>query len=256
MPTELTPEQRMAAFASIAARHDIQPDFARRIRVLEKYDIVVVADDSGSMSLPSSSSRTVTDPYAPTVSRWQELQRTTELVMEFASVMDSDGIDLYFLNREGRKNVNNVDMIRECFRAPPSGTTPLGETLQRVFRERGSAEKKCIVFVATDGVPNGGIDWVASILATRPPHISVTILACTNERDVLMALQEIDDKVPGVDVVDDYENERRQVLACQGDEFHFSYGDYIVKALLGSVDPYMDTLDEKRKGVGCGCSVA
>jgi len=48
-----------------------------------------------------------------------------------------------------------------------------------------------------------------------------------------------------LDVVDDYRSEKSQILACQGPNFPFSYGDYIVKILMGPIDEWFDNLDER-----------
>ena len=48
-----------------------------------------------------------------------------------------------------------------------------------------------------------------------------------------------------VDVIDDYKSERNEVQRCRGYNYPFSFGDYVVKALLGVVDPQMDLLDER-----------
>jgi len=52
----------------------------------------------------------------------------------------------------------------------------------------------------------------------------------------------------------DYASERAEILRAQGSAFHFSFGDYITKALLGPIDPYFDSLDTQgRGGAGGGC---
>lgn len=56
-----------------------------------------------------------------------------------------------------------------------------------------------------------------------------------------------DNKIPRLDVCDDYQSEKKEVLAAQGAQFHFTHGDYCVKLLLGSIDPDMDRLDERAK---------
>lgn len=44
--------------------------------------------------------------------------------------------------------------------------------------------------------------------------------------------------MPNLDVVDDYRSERTEIQRTRGNNFPFSFGDYIVKALLGSIDPW------------------
>jgi len=53
-----------------------------------------------------------------------------------------------------------------------------------------------------------------------------------------------DRTIPRLDVIDDFCNEKLEILSAQGTNFKFSFGDYIVKSLIGSIDPEMDGLDE------------
>ena len=53
-----------------------------------------------------------------------------------------------------------------------------------------------------------------------------------------------DQTIPRLDVIDDFRNEKLEILGAQGSNFKFSFGDYIVKSLIGSIDPEMDGLDE------------
>jgi len=59
-----------------------------------------------------------------------------------------------------------------------------------------------------------------------------------------------DRTIPRLDVVDDFRNEKLEILSAQGSRFKFSFGDYIVKSLIGSIDPEIDDLDEAY----CCCS--
>ena len=79
----------------------------------------------------------------------------------------------------------------------------------------------------------------------------VSIVACTDDEASVGYLNNLDKTCPGVDVCDDYLSERREILAAQGSRYPFSFGDYVVKTLLGPIDPSFDRLDEKH---GC-CSV-
>jgi len=50
-------------------------------------------------------------------------------------------------------------------------------------------------------------------------------------------------------VCDDYRSERKQVLKASrkrnGKLCAFTYGDYVVKCLIGGIDPSIDKQDEK-----------
>ena len=64
-------------------------------------------------------------------------------------------------------------------------------------------------------------------------------------------INKIDRVVPGIDVVDDYRSEHKEVIRYNGKNFKFSFGDYVVKSLLGPIDPYFDNLDERNQNSCC-----
>ena len=54
-----------------------------------------------------------------------------------------------------------------------------------------------------------------------------------------------------LDVCDDYRTERQQIRKVQGSQHTFSYGDYVVKSLIGAIDPELDQADEKKSKKDC-----
>lgn len=64
----------------------------------------------------------------------------------------------------------------------------------------------------------------------------VTFLACTDEPEALDYLNNWDRTMEHVDVVDDFRSELAQIRQKQGPNVKFSYGEYLVKALIGSID--------------------
>lgn len=71
-------------------------------------------------------------------------------------------------------------------------------------------------------------------------------MCCTDEKQTMSYLNDWDRRLPRLDVVDDYKSERDEIRGVQGMGFSFTFGDYVVKSLLGSVDPELDNLDEPR----------
>jgi hypothetical protein len=67
--------------------------------------------------------------------------------------MDSDGIDVYFLNRNPMLNVTNAQTIRQAFNSPPQGLTPLVPAIRKILAAKRSTayEKKLLILIATDG---------------------------------------------------------------------------------------------------------
>ncbi|CAF3830554.1 unnamed protein product [Rotaria sp. Silwood1] len=246
-------EERMVDFQQLVARYEINHTFATKLRVLEGYEIVFICDDSGSMNTPLGD---LSGPFDKKPSRWDELKQTVSIVVDIASVFDPDGVDIYFLNREPIFHVRNSEQLIPVFAVPPSGPTPIVPIFQRVLRDKQHEieERKLLILLATDGVPtddqgNRDIRSFKHVLKhERKPtnHIPVTIIACTDEDDCIEYLNDWDRNIPNLDVVDDYRNEKKEIQTRQGKDFPFSFGDYVVKILMGGVDSWFDDLDEKK----------
>ncbi|TPX54720.1 hypothetical protein CcCBS67573_g09548 [Chytriomyces confervae] len=251
---------RLEAFRHLVAQHRISNTFALKLRRLEEYEIVVIADDSSSMQSRSFSSLSVSDPFQPIPTRWQELKSTLSVVTDIAAALDHDGIDVYFLNRAPVRAVHTLQDLHRAFAEPPHGCTPIARVLDQVLREKRSTlteghAKKLLVLVATDGAPTTdlgeedrrGLERV--LLYGRGPRsrdVPVVFLMCGDDEVERMYLNEWDERIPDFDVSDEYERERKQVLDVQGDGFAFSRGDWVCKMLLGPVDLEVDGMDERR----------
>ena len=64
-------------------------------------------------------------------------------------------------------------------------------------------------------------------------------------------LIEWDRQIKNLDVVDDFRSERVEIKKKEGMAFRFSFGDYVVKSLIGSIDPTLDRMDEQN----CCCNI-
>ena len=53
-----------------------------------------------------------------------------------------------------------------------------------------------------------------------------------------------DRMMPLLDIMDDFSSEIREAKQVNGLHFQFSFGDYVVKSLLGSIDPSLDKIDD------------
>ena len=89
------------------------------------------------------------------------------------------------------------------------------------------------------------------MLKSRAKSVYTTIVSCTDEEDTMSYLNNWDRALPRLDVVDDYKSEKNEVLRVQGRSFRFTFGDYVVKSLLGSIDPSLDNLDEHKLSRKC-----
>ena len=251
-------EARLERFESLIRYYNINYDFAFRLRALEGFEIAMILDDSSSMRAPvldgQHDGRTPFD-HLPT--RWDELRHVVSIVVDLAATLDPDGIDLYFLNRQPLLRVTDSSQLIETFSQIPNGATPLTRVLNYVLdlKRPHVHDRKLLILIATDGLPtdaNGqdDLDGLEKVLRyERYPAIErmhVTFLACTNDLSSVAYLNQFDRKIPHVDVLDDYQSERAEVLAVQGKKFPFTYGDYVAKLLMGSVDQWFDRLDETK----------
>lgn len=65
-----------------------------------------------------------------------ELKQTVSIVVDIASVLDPDGVDVYFLNREPLFHVRNSSELVAIFAVPPSGKS----SRQSSFSSRSIAD--------------------------------------------------------------------------------------------------------------------
>ena len=150
----------------------------------------------------------------------------------------SPGVDMYFLNRATVLNVTSSEQVAPVFAAPPAGLTPTTPVLRHVLQAKKavSAEKKVLIVIATDGAPTnaqGEVDTAGLhhvLTAERDAsRVHVSFVACTDDPSTVAYLNEWDRKVPNLDVVDDYQSEREEILKKKGRDFPFSFGNYIVR---------------------------
>lgn len=253
VPVPIVPfdDYRLARFRELAGRYEIRPDFCSKLRQLEGFEIVIICDDSGSMS--SMLDQTPGDPFGKKYTRWDELKHYVSIVTDIAGTLDQNGLDIYFLNRPSVTGITHSEQVVPLFQNPPGGYTPIPRVLTQILNDKAGIirEKKMLILIATDGQPTNDVGNDATneffhCLKMRSPNVYVSIIACTDDNSSMAYLNEIDRIIPSVDVNDDYLSEKREVQIAQGPNYAFSFGDYVVKTLLGSIDPVFDSLDEVR----------
>lgn len=75
------------------------------------------------------------------------------IAVDISATMDSNGVDVYFLNREPMFNVSNGEYVRQAFNMPPNGMTPLVPALRRILAAKQNQPygKNLLILIATDG---------------------------------------------------------------------------------------------------------
>ncbi len=239
-------EDKQAKVRELCARYHINPLFESALWSLNEYHIIFVCDDSGSMNSRAQSNS------SGIKTRWQELKEIVGKVFDISLIFDPVGMDVYFLNRQSYLNVRQRDVIDGMFRAPPSGGTPLVNKLTEInqYYSSGNHPARKLVIIATDGEPSDDSApyyRFKSVLGEMVRNnMRIGFLACTDQDDQVEYLNDIDRQYSEIDVNDDYYTEFVQIQRTQGTGFLFSYGDYVVKAIAGSIDKRLDGLDERR----------
>ena len=72
----------MEQFRAIAARYEISDYFAKKLKQLEGWEIVLILDDSGSMNTPLADQGANASAFAKSVTRWDELKQTVGIIVD------------------------------------------------------------------------------------------------------------------------------------------------------------------------------
>lgn len=237
-----TIEQKRQMLDQLAKDHDINPSFKDKLWQINEKHIILLCDDSGSMNAQ-------VDGLPKT--RWDELKTAVSEILDIALIFDPIGMDVHFLNRPHQLNVKSPTQIAQLFHNPPNGGTPLVTKLTILEQMYRSMSYSKLLIIATDGEPSddqspyySNTKQCVARLIEQGYHIG--FLVCTDNDSQVRYINYIDRQYQQVDATDDYKTELREIRRAQGRNFKFSYGDYIVKLLVGSIDHTMDQLDERR----------
>lgn len=246
---------REEKFRQIIRKFEISNEYAQRLQQLVGFKIVFVFDDSGSMNTILQDSPLNTAATLFRATRWDELRHFSEIAIQIATLFDQQGCDIYFLNRQPSplRRVTDPSQLADIFKEPPSGYTPLPRVLSSLLTDNHPStlnERKLLVIIATDGEPTDDTGRTAvrefkQALKSRAPVVFTTVVVCTDDEESVRYLNRWDRKLPRLDVVDDYRNEREEVKKAKGRGYSFTFGDYVVKSLVGSIDPELDRMDEQ-----------
>ena len=227
-------------FDDLVARKEISPQMADDLySSLTTSKVVLLLDDSGSMGTRVSDPMSL--PYSRTgyASRWSELDMLSHSIIDFVASTTPAGLDTYFLNRPSLAGVTDHAQIAPAFVAPPRGGTPIIGALRGIFERysaMAAAGQRVLVVVITDGEPSdGSVNDLFNLLKyKRHPNIHVSLAEMSEDEETMRFLDGWDNLLAGFDNSDDYQMERRRVLAA-GRVRKFTYQDYVAKILLGAL---------------------
>jgi hypothetical protein len=231
---------------------------------LALYDVVIYIDDSGSMSFEENGERI------------KDLQLILQRVAFAATLFDDDGIELRFMNDDevpmnmlsGIRSEQQVEQLLRNKRY--KGLTPFGTKLREkvidpIFIQRlrsGTLQKPLLVIGITDGQPAGEapntlmdvVRYAVDAAAYPPPPqgygrgaISFQFAQVGNDQKATEFLAKLDNDPSIGDEVDctsNYENESAEMAKAQP-PVDLTPDLWILKLILGAIDPSYDTKDEK-----------
>ncbi|SMR47251.1 unnamed protein product [Zymoseptoria tritici ST99CH_3D1] len=237
----------------------IQKEIANDIVRLALYDVIIYVDDSGSMSFEENGERI------------KDLQLILQRSVFAATLFDDDGIELRFMNEDlppqqisGIRSEQQVEQLLASKRY--KGLTPFGTELRKKVIDpiliqklnSGQMRKPLLIISITDGQPAGEnqntlIETVqyACQAAQRsqygPGAVSFQFAQVGNDQKATEFLAKLDnDPMVGkeVDCTSNYENESAE-MARAVPPVDLTPDLWMIKLILGAIDPSYDTKDEK-----------
>ncbi|KAJ3100251.1 hypothetical protein HDU97_002387 [Phlyctochytrium planicorne] len=248
---------REVDFERIQRSWNLEREICFDLVALGLYDIIVFGDDSGSMVGAEGGTRI------------DDLKVILERTVEISTLFDTDGISLRFMNYDlpGKSGDNirspfNIGSLLSTI--PFRYTTPLGTELKskilnpmvRDRLRRGEFVKPCLVIIITDGEPHPEPRWTVrevilemkrELRASGWPEKSVAyqFAQCGRDMQAQDFLGELDsDPLIGdvIDAVSYYELEEEEFRKKTGQTL--SPELYLVKLLIGAINPAYDAQDE------------
>ena len=143
--------------------------------------------------------------------RWEAVQESAMTLIRDVQAIDQDGLGLVLFGRQV-ESLDGVtaDKAREVFASHgPRGSTPLAEALDAAFALAGKSDKKDMIIVFTDGVPDDREAAAKRIVAqansqANDDDCTVVFIQVGDDAAATRYLQSLDDDLSGAkfDIVD------------------------------------------------------
>jgi len=242
------------ALDRIASEWRMPKELASDLVKLALFDIVILADDSGSMAFEEGGERI------------DDLKLVLSRVAQCASLFDHDGIQIRFLNSrvEGNGINSEAAALQLVQQVKFSGLTPLGTQMRNKIIEplvlgparQNRLEKPVLIITITDGTPAGeNRDEIINVILrtdqelkrTRygPDAVSYQFAQVGNDAKATKFLEELDNhpQIGGlIDATSPFEVEQAEMSRKSG--IDLTPEMWLVKLMMGPIDSSYDTKDE------------
>ncbi|KAL9118791.1 MAG: hypothetical protein Q9187_004654, partial [Circinaria calcarea] len=253
-----------AQVAQLCQRWGVPREIGQDIVKLGLFNIIIYIDNSGSMAFEEKGERI------------KDLKLILSRVAYAASLFDSDGINLRFMNwkltpAETERVLDNIRSEQQVealvAQVPFKGLTPIGTELRNQVIDplvlgkarKQALEKPVLIITITDGQPAGEnpgtlaetIRHTANELSRMPQYgrgaASFQFAQVGNDKQAQEFLSSLDSE-PGIgDVIDctsNFENEQEQMMKSNP-PVDLTPDLWLIKLMLGSIDSSYDTQDEQ-----------
>eukprot|EP00586_Coscinodiscus_wailesii_P006072 CAMPEP_0172490802 /NCGR_PEP_ID=MMETSP1066-20121228/21364_1 /TAXON_ID=671091 /ORGANISM="Coscinodiscus wailesii, Strain CCMP2513" /LENGTH=425 /DNA_ID=CAMNT_0013259453 /DNA_START=49 /DNA_END=1326 /DNA_ORIENTATION=- len=253
----MAPDDMVDDLGAILNKYEVPMGLMNKLMMLSEFEALeFIVDDSGSMSQYTDA----LNAHGKIQTRWQEAEMRLKELLEILAYVPFNAIAIIFLNRptsvvltrQGRDPVtflaNAVAQVTQAFSRGPTGSTPAFEKIEQSCRH--NAGKSIARYFFCDGIPNGGpvsIKKITQLLCNRqsPAENPITFFSCTNEDADVEWMKDVEEVAPYCAELDDFEDEKREVMRDQGDAFPFSRGFYLICSLCAAMNPDdLDCMDE------------
>ena len=228
---------------NIINKYKINYYFSEKLEILKNYNILLLIDDSGSMN-------TLLNDYPNFSSRWGKVKQLVNSIIDIGTIYNENGIDIYFLNRPKILNIKTKEQVHYIFDILPTGETPLTKRFNQILNDYKNNNKQLLIIILTDGVPYVNCKYdlnnFKNILKKKDNSKNyISFLACSDNLDDIGYLNKLNNKKHNISVLNDYYFEYKKFIKVRGNNYKYSFGNHIVRLLLGPLIPKLDKLNKK-----------
>ena len=251
-------------------KYEVPVGLINKLMALQFYQLKFIIDDSGSMNAKTDSYMNEASehvlrgqPKSATVAmtRWQEAETRMHNLIDILTYVPTKNIEIRFMNAPNVINLQRAGKTIDQFRAEGHGQlvqafttiavrykTPTLRVLTQSFQSAAQGPDPCMHYLLTDGVPSDAVvQQVADLIVNRqnPEANPVTLISCTNEDDEVNWMKEVEEKAPFCSELDDFHDEKDEVINDQGCAFPYTKGYWLISQLIAAINPNdLDAIDE------------
>ncbi|KAG5350203.1 hypothetical protein C0989_012243 [Termitomyces sp. Mn162] len=247
----ITPNTIQAASTSQAvadAKIAVTSNYENHLSLLSRYDIVLVVDDSGSMSGGRWKEVGISIDAIVSPHGFRKARTALQALAVEAAKYDADGIEIQFLNAGEILTTSNSEEVEYLFKhVKPAGYTPLGTKIGKLldeYMQRFTAAqpelKPVIYIVITDGEASDGPKTEEAVIRTaraldnhhaKPDQIGIQFVQIGNDSTATEYLEMLDDTLTSNAGIRDMVDTTTAKPGVKLD---------LIKVLLGSVNRRVD----------------